>query len=212
MKRIRFRKKQNLKQQAKDIYPVNEKIRAPELRVIDENGEMLGVLKTSQALSMAKERDLDLVEVSPKARPPVAKFLNYGNFKYQQEKLAKKQKTQQKKSDDKSLRLSARIGQHDLKIRQKQTAKFLERGDKVNLEILLKGRERQHPEIAKQMLTDFIAQIDKEITPVKIEQEPKKQGAKIIAIILPGEKLPADKDNNDKEQAKPPKTADTLDE
>jgi len=183
LKRIRFRKKQEQKRFQKEIYPVNEKIRAPEVRVIDENNEMLGVLATKKAIVMAKERELDLVAVSPKAQPPVAKFIDYGNFKYQQEKAAKKQKSQQKRTEVKDIRLSPRIGKHDLDVRLKQGEKFLRRGDKLNIEILLKGRERQHPEIAKEVINNFIAEISK-ILEVKIEQEPKKQGNKFIAIIF----------------------------
>lgn len=181
MKRIRFRHKQ-VKQQPKEIFPVNEKIRVPEVQVIDENGQLLGVIPTNKAIIMAKQRDLDLVEVSPKAQPPVAKFLDYGSFKYQKEKSFKKQKAQQKKSDLKEIRISPRIGKHDLEIRLKQAEKFLKRGDKVNIEAFLKGRERQHPELAKNIIDDFIKLLNQAIE-IKIEQEPKKQGNKFIAII-----------------------------
>lgn len=182
MKRIRFRKKQDNRQIQREIYPVNERIRSRELRVIDENGQMLGVLPTFKALGMARERGLDLVEVSPKAEPPVAKFLNYGSFKYQQEKAAKKQKLLQKGGDIKELRLSPRIGKHDLEIRIKQAEKFLKRGDKVNVEILLKGREKQFPGIAVEMINGFIAEL-KKLLPVTAEQEPKRLGNKINAVI-----------------------------
>lgn len=184
LKRIRFRKKQDNRQIQREIYPVNEKIRSRELRVIDENGQMLGVLPTFKALAIAKERGLDLVEVSPKAEPPVAKFLNYGSFKYQQEKAAKKQKLLQKGGDIKELRLSPRIGKHDLEIRVKQAEKFLRRGDKVDVEILLKGREKQFPGIAVEMINGFIAEL-KQLISVKVEQEPKRLGNKINATIAP---------------------------
>lgn len=202
MKRIRFRKKQSQKKQAKEIYPVNEKIRAPEVRVIDEDGQMLGIFKTEKAINMAKEKELDLVAVSPKAQPPVARFLNYGNFKYQQEKAAKKQKSQQRKTEVKDIRLSPRIGKHDLEFRLKQASKFLKRGDKINIEIILKGRERQHPELAKEIIQDFINTINSQITEIEIEQAPKKQGNKIVAIIFPSNKPTETKPDTTTEEEK----------
>ncbi|MBD3359367.1 MAG: translation initiation factor IF-3 [Candidatus Buchananbacteria bacterium] len=202
MKRIRFRKKQSQKKQTLEIYPINEKIRAPEVRVIDEEGQMLGVFPTRQAIDMAKERELDLVAVSPKAQPPVARFLNYGNFKYQQEKAAKKQKSQQRKTEVKDIRLSPRIGKHDLEFRLKQADKFLKRGDKINIEIILKGRERQHPELAKEIIQDFINTINSQITEIEIEQAPKKQGNKIVAIVFPSNKSKETKPETDKETDK----------
>jgi translation initiation factor IF-3 len=132
-----------------DLYPVNDKIRSPEVEVIDENGEHLGLLATYKALQMAKERGLDLVAVAPKANPPVAKILDYGSFKYQKEKTAKKQKAQQKRVDNKEIRLSPRISEHDIETRLKQALKFINRGDKLNINVILKGRERQHPELVK---------------------------------------------------------------
>lgn len=184
MKRIRFRHKQNRSKQISETYPTNEKIKAPEVRVIDENNEMLGILATHKAIAMAKERGLDLVAVSPKADPPVAKFFDYGNFKYQQEKAAKKQKSQQKRTGVKAIRLSPRIGQHDLDFRLKQVDKFLKRGDKINIEVMLKGRERKHPELAKEVIENFIKTVSEQAE-IKIEQEPKKQGHKFSAIISP---------------------------
>jgi translation initiation factor IF-3 len=185
LKRIRFRHKQNIRKPNLDIYPLNEKIRAPEVRVIDENDQMIGVLATPKAIEMAKERDLDLVAVSPKANPPVAKFIDYGNFKYQQEKAAKKQKSKEKRTEVKDIRLSPRIGKHDLDVRLKQAEKFLSKGDKLTVEVILKGRERKYPELAKDVINQFIAKVQNDIMEIKIEQEPKRQGNKFMAIIYP---------------------------
>jgi len=168
----------------KDVYPVNEKIRSPQVKVIDENNEMLGVLDTPKAIEIAKDRGYDLVAVSPKAQPPVCKLLDYGSFKYQKEKSLKKQKAQQKKGGLKEIRLSVRIGQHDLETRKKQAEKFLNKGDKLTITVILKGRERQHPELAKDLINNFINKIEQSI-PVNTEQEPKKQGNKFFAIIYP---------------------------
>jgi translation initiation factor IF-3 len=144
---------------------------------------MLGVLATAQALQMAKERELDLVVVSPKAQPPVAKFLNFSSYKYQKEKEARKQKAQQKSSEIKEIRLSPRIGHHDLEIRLKQAEKFLERGDKVSITVILKGRERQHADLGREILATFIRNLG-ESTKIKFEQDIKRQGANFSAIIL----------------------------
>ncbi|MFC1599102.1 translation initiation factor IF-3, partial [Patescibacteria group bacterium] len=163
MKRIRFRKKQAQRSRLQDLYPVNDKIRSPEIEVIDENGEHLGVLATYKAVQMAKEKGLDLVAVAPKANPPVAKILDYGSFKYQKEKTLKKQKAQLKKVDNKELRLSPRISEHDLQTRIKQGIKFLNRGDKLNITVILKGRERQHPELVKELVDNFIKTIDETV-------------------------------------------------
>jgi len=184
MKRIRFGRRPLIKILPQEIYPVNEKIRDPQLRVIDENSQMLGILPTPQALQMAKERELDLVVVSPKADPPVAKFLNFSSYKYQKEKEARKQKAQQKLTEMKEIRLSPRIGRHDLEIRLKQAEKFIERGDKVAITVLLKGRERQHADLGREILQTFIKDLG-QIIKIKFEQEIKRQGSNFSAIIMP---------------------------
>lgn len=182
MKRIHFRHRQAQRQQIQEIYPVNEKIRSLQVRVIDENGQMLGVLPTSQAIALAKEKDLDLVAVSPKAEPPVAKFINYSSFKYQQEKASRKQKALQKEVELKEIRLSPRIGKHDLEIRAKQAEKFLNRGDKVGILVILKGREKAHPDLARELIENFVKSIGQTIA-ITMEQEIKRQGANFSAII-----------------------------
>jgi translation initiation factor IF-3 len=183
MKRIKFGRRPLIKILPQEIYPVNEKIREPQLRVIDENSQMLGVLDTPKAIQMAKERDLDLVVVSPKAVPPVAKFLSFSSFKYQKEKEARKQKALQKSSEMKEIRLSPRIGRHDLEIRLKQAEKFIERGDKVAITVLLKGRERQHADLGREILQTFIKDLGLLIK-IKFEQDIKRQGNNFSAVIL----------------------------
>ncbi|MCX6740495.1 MAG: translation initiation factor IF-3 [Candidatus Parcubacteria bacterium] len=184
MKRIKFARKQWQRlAPPPEIYPVNEKIRFPQLRVIDENSQMLGVLPTVEALQLAKERELDLVVVSPKAEPPVAKFINYSSFKYQKEKEARKQKAQQKIGEMKEIRLSPRIGKHDLDIRLKQAEKFLRRGDKVTVSIFLKGREKQHADLGREMLETYIKELS-QLLDIKFEQEIKRTGGSFSAIIL----------------------------
>jgi len=166
-------------------FKTNHEITAPELRVVDENGLPLGVLKTSEAIRIAEERGFDLVEVSPKAEPPVAKILDNGQFKYQKEKEARKQKAQSHEVEIKGVRLSVRIGEHDLEIRIQQAKKFLERGDKVKPEIVLRGREKNHTDLAVEIIKNFIKSLEV-FFPLRIEQAVTKQGGRITAVIARG--------------------------
>lgn len=163
-------------------YRVNEKIDVPEVRVVDDEGNALGVISTTEAITIARSKELDLVEVSPKADPPVCKILDYGAFKYQKEKEAKKQKAQSKEVDIKGIRLSVRIGDHDFNVRLKQALKFLERGDKVKIELPLRGRERAHRAVAEEVMKRFIASI-RETYEIRLEQQVKFQGNRFTAIV-----------------------------
>jgi translation initiation factor IF-3 len=123
-----------------------------------------------------------LVEVSPKANPPVAKILNFGQFKYQKEKEARKQKAQSKEIEVKGVRITFRIGEHDFQIRVNQALKFLERGDKVKVELMLRGREKGHMHLAVEQVEKFVAML-KETYPLRIEQPVTKQGNQVTAIV-----------------------------
>ncbi|TAL19949.1 translation initiation factor IF-3 [Patescibacteria group bacterium] len=163
-------------------YRANEGITAPEVRVVDENGGNLGVLPTSQALATARERGYDLVEISPKAVPPVVKFINYTQFKYEKQKEARLQKAHAKKVEVKGVRLSIRIGQHDLDIRREKALEFLNSGHKVQLEIVLRGREKQLTNMAEQVMRNFFQNLKSELT-VKIEQPFSRQGGRLTMLI-----------------------------
>ncbi len=165
----------------------NEFIRVPELRVIDEAGENLGVLSTSEARRLAEERGYDLVEVNPIANPPVAKFLNYGQYKYEKEKELKKQKQALKEIDIKGIRLTPRIGTHDLELRQDQATDFLQDGNKVKIEVVMRGRERQHMDLAFKLVNNFI-EILKSRTALKVETLPKNEGGRLQALLAPEKK------------------------
>ncbi len=167
-------KKQKIK------YPTNEGIRARDVQVINEEGKMLGAMRTSEALAIAKEKGYDLVVVSPKAQPPVAKFTDYGKMQYEQEKLLRKQKSKQKNLEMKGIRLSVKISEHDMEMRKKQAEKFLEKGHKIKVEIILRGREHKHIPIAREVITKFINNLS--INTV-VEQELKKQGSKLTAVV-----------------------------
>lgn len=160
----------------------NEQILAPELMIIDESGNSLGVLATGKALAIANERGYDLVEVAPLANPPVAKFLDFGSFQYQREKQLKKQRHQSKTLDVKSIRLSTKINEHDRETKIIQADKFLAKGHKVKVELILKGREMQHIDLARETLMNFRRGLAQ---PTQIEQDTTKQGNKIFLILLP---------------------------
>lgn len=163
-------------------YRKNDRIKVLELRVLDSEGKNLGILSTQEALRIAREEEMDLVEINPKAQPPVAKIIDFTQFKYQKEKEIRKQKAKAHVSELKGIRLSIRIGGHDLEIRQKQTERFLDRGDKVKIEVILRGRERGKVDIAKSVIANFISTIEKD-KPLRTEQEIASQGIKVTAII-----------------------------
>lgn len=164
-------------------YFFNEKIIAPEVRVLDSEDGNLGIMKTGEAIRKAQEQEMDLVEINPKANPPVCKIMDFGQFQYQQEKAARIKKAHQKETKIKGVRLSIRIGTHDLGIRKRQTLEFLDNGDKVKVEIILKGREMQQGALAFELLKKFIDEVNAQVA-VKFDQEPERQGRSVTAIIF----------------------------
>lgn len=163
-------------------YWINEQIKASQVRVIDENGQNLGVMAVGEAARIARERELDLVEVFPKADPPIAKILDYGKFLYQKDKEARKQKAKAKKVEIKGVRLSLRISSHDRDVRLNQSKGFLESGDKVKIEIILKGRERQYANMAREVASQFINALNN-LVPTKIEQPLSFQGGRLSVTV-----------------------------
>ena len=163
-------------------YKANGHIIAPEVRVIDENGVALGVLTRDAAIAKAQERGLDLIEVSPKAEPPVCRFGDFSQFKYQKEKEARKQRAQSKEVEIKGIRLTPRIGQGDLITRVEQAKKFFEQGDKVKAEMILRGREKAHIDIAQAVFDQFAAKLG-EHYPVKVEQPFKNMNGRLSMIL-----------------------------
>lgn len=163
-------------------YRVNEKIKAETVLIVDENNERIGPLAVPEAVALAKERGFDLVEVSPKAEPPVCRFIDFGQFKYQKEKEARKQKAQSKEVEIKGVRLSVRIGDHDLDVRRQQAKKFLEKGNKIHIELRLRGREKAHKDMAEAVIQRFV-ELLKQDFPLKYEQTIQFQGGRMSAII-----------------------------
>ena len=163
-------------------YNANVRIQALEVRVIDESGNPLGVMATDKAIALAQEKGMDLIEVSPKANPPVCKIGDYGQFKYQKEKEARKQRAQSKEVEIKGIRLTPRIGVGDLDIRVAQAKKFFEQGDKVKAEMILRGREKAHADVANAVFEQFVAKLQ-EHYPIKVEQPLKNQDGRMNMIL-----------------------------
>jgi len=161
---------------------VNEYIRISPVRLIDESGQQVGVVPTDQALQMAREQELDLVEIVPNTRPPVVKIMDFWKYQYQKAKEEQQQKAKQKKTEVKGIRLGLRTDDHDLDVRRKQAEKFLAQGNKVKIEIRLRGREKAHQPLARETLKNFILSIT---APNKIEQEIKKFPGGFNVVIAP---------------------------
>ncbi len=162
-------------------YRLNNQIKAKEVRVIDENGNHLGVMGLGDALKIAYQKNLDLIEVGPGANPPVVKIVSFDKFRYQKEKELKKQFLNQKKNEEfKQVRISPRMALNDLNVKARKVIKFLEKGDRVEIRIQAKGRENIHKEFILEKLNNFLELIN---VPYKIIMPAKKgQGGFIIQI------------------------------
>ena len=148
--------------------------------VIDDQGNNLGEIDRDEALSLAQQKDLDLVEMAPDSRPPVCKIIDWGKFQYEQEKESRKQKARSKKVDLKEIRLSFRIGQHDLGVKSKQARKFIDQGDKVRIQLRLRGREMAHKNQAEKIVRKFIEDLGKDI---RLEEKISRQGPNLLATV-----------------------------
>ncbi len=153
-------------------YSINEQIRDKEVRLIGEDGEQIGIVSVKEAMQMAREADLDLVKISPNAKPPVCKIIDYGKFRYEQMRKDKEAKKKQKVMETKEVRLSPNIDVNDLNTKANQARKFLGKGDKVKVSLRFRGREMAHVNVGKEILDSFyeklsdIAVVDK---PAKLE-------------------------------------------
>lgn len=159
---------------------VNERIRAREVRVIDEEGQMLGVMTPLAALNMARERGLDLVEVQPMAVPPVCKIMDWGRFKYEQSKKDSEARKHQKVTQLREIRMKPRTGEHDIEVKVRKIQEFLAEGDKVKVAVTFRGREMAHPELGRVVL-DEIAQELKGIA--QTERPPIMEGRMMSMIV-----------------------------
>lgn len=159
---------------------VNEQIRAPEIRLIDSEGEMVGVVTVREALKKAEEVGLDLVEISPNAVPPVCKILDYGKYKYEQQKKAAEARKNQKVVEVKEIKIRPTIEEHDYQVKYKSARKFLGNGDKVKVTLRLRGREVAHKDLAMEVLHRFKNEL---LDISKVDMEPKMEGRQVVMVL-----------------------------
>jgi len=166
----------------RDLPQINERIRFPQIRVIDADGAQLGIMTPRDARQMAEEKELDLVLVSDKADPPVCRIMDYGKFKFEQEKKAREAKKKQHTSDVKEVKMRYKIEEHDYQVRIHQAQRFLKDGDKVKATIMFRGREIQHVDLAETLLNRMATDLQ-EIG--EVQQAPKKEGRNMMMLIAP---------------------------
>lgn len=161
---------------------VNEGIRVREVRLIDENGEQIGVVPTREALQRAVDKNLDLVEVAPGARPPVCRLMDFGKFRYEQSKRDKEARKKQKVINVKEVKMRPKIDQHDFLVKARNAKRFLENGDKVKVTIMFRGREISHAQLGQKLcmrLAEEVASLG------VIEKQPRVEGRNMTMILVP---------------------------
>lgn len=161
---------------------INHRIRVPEVRVVDDDGGMLGILPTHEALKRAQERGLDLVEVNPKAEPPVCKILDYGKFKYEEKKKATEARRKQSVVEIKEIKLRPKTDDHDIDFKIRAARAFLEAGHKVKFTVRFRGREITHPQVAQSQLDRIVQQIEEL---ANIEVRPTMEQRTMMLIVAP---------------------------
>lgn len=167
---------------SRDTTRINNRIYAREVRVIDAEGEQLGILPIKEALAIAEQRELDLVEVAPNATPPVCRLMDYGKYLYEKQKRERDARKSQKQIEVKEVRLRPKTGEHDIQVVLSKIRKFAGEGDKIKVRIRFRGREIYHPEVARDLLqrvSDEVADI------VDIESRPAFEGNSMIMIMAP---------------------------
>lgn len=161
---------------------INDRIRVPEVRLVGPNGEQIGVTRIEDAIRMAQENDLDLVEVAPEARPPVAKIMDYGKFKYQEALKARENRRSQVNAVVKEMKLRPRIESHDYDTKKSHIERFLLGGDKVKVTIMFRGREQSRPEMGYKLL----ARLAEDLAEVSmVEFAPKQDGRNMVMVLAP---------------------------
>ncbi len=182
---VAFIKKYDRTKPKKNDDPINENIRFKEVLVIDSNGDQLGVMNRNAAINKAYDQDLDLVCVAPKAKPPVCKIMDYGKYRFEQQKKAKEQKKNSKVVSLKETQLSPTIDVHDKNVKLKRTLKWLEGGDKVKVAVRFRGRQLAHVDIGQKILDDFVAECEEYCV---VEKPAKMEGRTLVAILAPKKK------------------------
>lgn len=169
---------------------INERIRVPEVRLIDEEGRQIGVVRTAEALQMAREREVDLVEVAAQASPPVARLMDFGRYKYEQAKKEREAKKHQQNVQLREVRMKPKIDEHDVDFKTRTAAKLLKQGDKVKVTVMFRGREITHPQIGKALLDRVQSRLD---DIASLEKDAMLEGRHMTIILAPDKKKMAAK-------------------
>ena len=170
------------KRRSRDLPQINERIRFPKIRLIDTDGAQLGLMPPQEALRLAEEKELDLVLLSDKADPPVCRIMDYGKFKFEQEKKAREARKKQHTADVKEVKMRYKIEPHDYQVRVRQAERFLKDGDKVKATVMFRGREIQHSDMAEVLLKRMANDLE---GLAEIQQAPKKEGRNMMMLLSP---------------------------
>lgn len=166
----------------RNVPPINENIRFPEIRLIDSDGAQLGIVTPKDAMKLAEEKELDLVLVSDKATPPVCRIMDYGKYKFEQEKRAREARKRQHNAEVKEVKMRYKIDDHDYNVRVKNAQRFLKSGDKVKATVMFRGREIQHAELAEKLLMRMAKDLEEV---AEIQQAPKREGRNMMMLLSP---------------------------
>ena len=166
----------------RELPNINERINHPELRVVDSDGQQLGVIDRLKALEIASKRELDLVLVSEKANPPVCRIMDYGKYKFEQEKKAKEARKKSHQTEVKEVKMRYKIDKHDYDVRIGQALRFLKAGDKVKCTVIFRGREIQHSNLAETLLLKMANDLEEQS---EVQQSPKREGRNMIMFLSP---------------------------
>ncbi len=174
----------------RDTTRINERIRVPEVRLIDETGQQVGIMRTNDALRYAQERDLDLVEVAPDAKPPVCRILDYSKYKYEQNQKQKAARKHQQQINVREIKFRPKIAQHDYDTKKGHVERFLKGRDKVKVTIMFRGREMAHPERGEMILNRLAEDLGDLAV---IEQRPQQDGRNMTMMLAPQKSATTDK-------------------
>jgi translation initiation factor IF-3 len=182
----------------RDTTRINERIRVPEVRLIDETGQQVGIMRTNEALRYAQDRDLDLVEVAPDAKPPVCRVLDYSKYKYEQAQKQKAARKHQQQIVIREIKLRPKIAQHDYDTKKGHVLRFLHHKDKVKVTIMFRGREMAHPERGEMLLNRLVEDLGEDAV---VDQRPQQDGRNMTMLLSPSKAILAGKGEEEAEAA-----------
>ncbi|MFO1052075.1 MAG: translation initiation factor IF-3 [Planctomycetota bacterium] len=159
---------------------INQRIRVKQVRLVDDEGNMKGIVEINDALAMAAEKGLDLVEIAPDQRPPVCRLMDFGKFKYEQKKKEQASRRKQHHVQVKEVRVRPKIAEHDIEVKVKKAREFLEEGDKVQINCLFRGREMMHKDLGIKIMRDVYQRLQ---DIAKVEREPQEEGRRLVMLI-----------------------------